>query len=60
MLKPPSLVQGSGSQLGGIFPSRGHLEMSGDVVVCHNWEWGMLLASREQRPGIPLNILQYT
>lgn len=34
--------------------------MCGDILGCHIWREVMPLASREQRLGILLNILQYT
>ena len=46
--------------LGEILPSRGHLTMSGDIVGCHIWRIGGLLASRGDRSGVQLNILQCT
>lgn len=50
----------SSSWWGRILPTRGHLAMSEDIFGSHTGEWQggrLLLASREQRPGLLPNIL---
>ena len=37
-------LQHSSSQLVTILSPRGHLTISGDIFVCHNWGGGMLVA----------------
>lgn len=56
----PPFTTSSGSQLGLILPSRGHLAMTGDIFGRQNWGRGMLLASSKQRPGMLQNILTHT
>lgn len=37
-------------------PLREYLARFGDGFGCHTVEWGMLLASSREKPGIPLNV----
>lgn len=65
MKRSRQITPSSGSQLGvpGIVRSdvapREYLAMSGDNFDCHDWG-GVLQEPRGKRPGMLLNVLQYT
>lgn len=64
-----SYLKSSGSHLEVTFVPQGHLAMSGHIFGCYTWlagvqgvpgAGGWLLAPREERPGVLVNILHCT
>lgn len=60
-VRPPELCAAKTttvvSQPGAIWPPKGHLAISGDILGCHNWRRKALLALRKWRPGMLLGTL---